>query len=84
MWAKNFQMFKLDEEKSEDQIVNISLIIEKERGLQKNICFASLTKLKPLNVWIAKNCGKLFKRVGYQTTLPAFWEICMQVKKQQL
>ena len=30
------------------------------------------------------NCGKFFKRWEYQTTLPASWEICMQVKKQQL
>ena len=27
---------------------------------------------------------KFLKRWEYQTTLPAFWEICMQVKKQQL
>ena len=27
---------------------------------------------------------KSFKRWEYQTTWPAFWEICMQVKKQQL
>ena len=31
-----------------------------------------------------KNCGKLLKSWKYQTTLPASWEICMQVKKQQL
>ena len=30
------------------------------------------------------NCGEFFKRWEYQTTLTAFWEICMQVKKQQL
>ena len=24
------------------------------------------------------------KEMGVQTTLPAFWETCMQVKKQQL
>ena len=30
------------------------------------------------------NCGKFLKRREYQTTLPASWEICMQVKKQQL
>ena len=30
------------------------------------------------------NCGKLLERWEYQTTLPASWEICMQVKKQQL
>ena len=39
---------------------------------------------KPLTVWIATNCRKFFKRWEYHTTLPAFWEICMQVKKQQL
>ena len=27
---------------------------------------------------------KIFKKWEYQTTLPAFWEICMQVKKQKL
>ena len=27
---------------------------------------------------------KFWKRWEYQTTLPAFWEICMQVRKQQL
>ena len=30
------------------------------------------------------NCGKFFKRWEYQTTLAVPWEICMQVKKQQL
>ena len=43
-----------------------------------------MTPPKPLTVWITINCGKLFKRWEYQTTLLAFWEICMQVKKQQL
>ena len=39
---------------------------------------------KPLTVWIKTNCGKFWKRREYETTLPALWEICMQVKKQQL
>ena len=30
------------------------------------------------------SCGKYLKRREYQTTLPASWETCMQVKKQQL
>ena len=30
------------------------------------------------------NCGKFLKRRDYQATWPASWEICMQVKKQQL
>ena len=30
------------------------------------------------------NYGKFLKRWEYQTTLPASWEICMEVKKEQL
>ena len=39
---------------------------------------------KPLTVWITINCGKLFKRWEYQTTLPDSWEIYMLVKKEQV
>ena len=35
-------------------------------------------------MWITTNCGKIFKRLEYQTTLPASCETCMQIKKQQL
>ena len=44
----------------------------------------TLKCLKPLTLWITTNCGKFFKRWEYQTTLPAPWEACMQLKKQQL
>ena len=67
-----------------DQIANICWIIEKAREFQKNIYFCFLTMPKPLTVWITRNCGKFWKRWEYQTTWPASWEICMQVKKQQL
>ena len=30
------------------------------------------------------NCKKFWERWAYQTTWPASWEICVQVKKQQL
>ena len=39
--------------------------------------------LKLLTVWIT-NCGKFLKRWEHQTTIPASWETCIQVKKQQL
>ena len=71
---------------TKDQITTIHYIIEKPREFQK-FCFltsASVTTLKPLTVWITTNCGKFFKRWEYQTFSPASWEICMQVKKQQL
>ena len=45
---------------------------------------ASLTTLKPMTVWITTNCGKFLKERESQTTLPAPWETCIQVKKQQL
>ena len=54
-----------------DQIANIHWIIEKARQFQENIYFYSLTMLKPLIVWITRNCGQFFKRWEYQTTLPA-------------
>ena len=67
-----------------DQIANIHWIIEKAREFQKKSTSALLTMPKPLTVWITTNCGKFFKRWEYQITLPASWETCTQVKKQQL
>ena len=66
-----------------DQIANISWLIEKAREFQKNIYFCFIDYAKPF-MWITINCGIFLKRRKYQTTLPASWEICMQVKKQQL
>ena len=67
-----------------DQIANICWIMEKAREFQKISISALLTMPKPLTVWITINCGKFWKRWEYQTTWPASWEICMQVRKQQL
>ena len=80
-------MFKLDLEKAEEpeiKLPNIHWITEKAREFHKNIYFCFTDMLKPLTVWITTNCGKFFKIWEYQTTKPASWEICMQVKKQQL
>ena len=66
-----------------DQIANTCWIIEKAREFQKNIYFCFIDYPKGF-VWIITNCGKFLKRWGYQNTLPASWEICIQVKKQQL
>ena len=68
-----------------DQIANIRWIMEKSREFQKKTSISALlTMPKPLTVWITIYCGKFFKRWEYQTTWPASWEICMQVRKQQL
>ena len=67
-----------------NQTANIYWMREKARKSRKTSNSASLTTLKPLTVWITKNCGKFLKRSEYQTTLPASWKSRMQVKKQQL
>ena len=67
-----------------DQIANICWIIKKAREFQKNIYFCFIDYTKTLTVWITTNCGKFLKRWKYQTTWPASWDICMQVRKQQL
>ena len=67
-----------------DQIANICWITEKARQFQKNICFRFIVYAKAFDCVITTNCGKFWKRWEYQTTWPASWEICMQVKKQQL
>ena len=45
---------------------------------------ALLTMPKPLTVWITISWEKFWKKWEYQTTWPASWEICVQVRKQQL
>ena len=70
--------------RTRDQIANIHWIIKKQEGSRKSSTSALLTTPKALTVWITTHCGKFFKRWEYQTTLLASWEICMQIKKQQL
>ena len=55
-----------------------------KRVPEKTSISSLLTMPKPLTVWITTNCGKFLKRWKYQTTWPASWEICTQVRKQQL
>ena len=57
---------------------------KKQENARKTSTSALLTMPKPLTVWITTNCEKFLKKWEEQTTLPASWETCMQVKKQQL
>ena len=87
MWTTNLQMFTLDLEKAEEPEIKLPTSIrssEKQKSSRKTSTSALLTMPKPLTVWITTNSGKVLKRWEYQTTWPASWEICMQVKKQQL
>ena len=80
-------MFKLDLEKAEEPEIRLPTSVgssEKQDNSRKTSISALLTTPKPLTVWIKTNYGKFLKRWEYQTTLPTSWEMCMQVKKQQL
>ena len=79
-------MPKLDLEKVEEQDIKLPTSVgslKKLENSRKISTSTSLTMLKSLTVWITETCGKFLKRWEYQTTLPASWEICMPVKKQQ-
>ena len=67
-----------------DQIANIHWIIKKARELQKNIYFCFFDYAKAFDCVDHNKLRKIWKRWEYQTTWPASWEICMQVRKQQL
>ena len=82
-----FQMFKLVLEKAEEPETKLPTSagsLKKQENSRKTSISALLTMPKPLTVWITINCGKFWKRWEYQTTWPASWETCMQVRKQQL
>ena len=86
MWTVNFQIFKLILEKAEEPEIKLPTFtgsLKKAREYQKNIYFCFIDYAKAFD-FMDQNCGKFFKRWEYQNTLPAYWETCMQVKKQQL
>ena len=67
-----------------DQTANIRWIIKKARELQKSIYFCFIDYAKDFDCVDHNELWKIWKRWEYQTTWPASWEICMQVRKQQL
>ena len=67
-----------------DQIANIRWIIEKAGEFQRNIYFCFIDYAKAFDCVDHKQLWKFWKRWEYQITWPASWEICMQVRKQQL
>ena len=78
-------MFKLYLEKAEEPEIKFPTCVrslKKQESSRKTSTSALLTTPKPLTVRITTNCGKFLKRRAYQSTWPASWEICMQVRKQ--
>ena len=86
MWTVKFQMFKLVLENAEEPEIKLPAstgLSKKQESSRKTSISAFLTMSKPVTVWITVNCGKFFKRWECQTTWPASWETCMQVRNQQ-
>ena len=67
-----------------DQIANIHWITEKARELQKNIYFCFVDCAKSFDCVDYNKLWKFLKGMKRQTTLPASWETCVQIKMQQL
>ena len=64
----------------------VILELKKIKSVTLSIVSSSICHevMRPLTVWTTTNSRKFWKRWEYQTTWPASWEICVQVKKQQL
>ena len=87
MSTVNFQIFQLVLEKVGEPEIKLPTSAgswKKQESSRKTSISVLFTMAKPLTVWITINCGKFWKRWEYQTTWPASWETCMQVRKQQL
>ena len=79
-------MFKLDLEKAEEPEIKLptsSGSQKKQENCEKiYLCF--INYVKAFDSVDHSKLWKILQEWEYQTTLPASWEICMQIKKQQL
>ena len=79
-------MFKLDLEKAEEPEIKLPTSAEslkKQESSRKTSTSVLLTMSKPLTVDHDK-LWTILQEMEYQTTWPASWETCVQVRKQQL
>ena len=80
-----YQMCKLDLEKAEEPEIKLPTSVgsSKKWEFQKNIYFCFIDYAKAFDD-VDQNKQENSERGEYQTTWPASWETCMQVRKQQL
>ena len=95
MWTVNFQTSKLDLEKAEEPEIKLPHTLDHrkskripEKHLLLLYWLSNTTALlsQGQSLWLCKSqqTGKFWKRWEYQITWPGSWEICMQIRKQQL
>ena len=76
MWTKNFQMYKLNLEKSEESKIKLprSIGSEKTKEFQKNIYFCFIDYAKAFDCVGHNKLWKILqKRWEYQIILPVSW-----------
>ena len=79
-------MFKLVLEKAEEPEIKLpaSAGSSEKQEFQKNIYFCFIDYTKAFDCVDNHKLWKILKEMGYQSTWPASWQTCMQVRKQQL
>ena len=82
----NFQMFKLDLEKAKEPLIKLPTSIGSSKKQEHSRKASTSALLTHQSLWLcgSQQTGKFIKKWEYWTTLPAFWENFIQVKKQQL
>ena len=86
-WTVKLQRFKLDLEKSEEPEIKLSTSIGSSKGERVPEKHLLLLYWMCQSLWLCESqltVENSSKRWEYQITLSASWEICIQVKKQQL
>ena len=83
----NFQMFKLDLEKAQEPEVKFPTSVgslKKQESSKKTSISALLTMPKSFDCVDHNKLWKILQEMEIPDHRPASWEICIQVKKQQL
>ena len=80
-------MFKLDLEKAEEPEIKLPTSVrslKKQESSKKNIYFCFIDYAKAFDCVDHNKPWKILKEMGISDHLTASWDICIQVKKQQL
>ena len=80
-------MFKLDLENQRNQRSNCQLLLDHRKSKripEKNIYFCFIDYTKTFDCVDHNKLWEILQEIETPDTLPASWEICVQIKKQQL
>ena len=80
-------MFKLDLEKAEEAEIKLPTSVgssKRQESSRKNIYFCFFDYAKAFDCVDYNKLWKIIEEMGIPDHLTCLWEICMQVKKQQL